>query len=280
MKGRVCLITGASNGIGEATALGLAAMNARVVMVCRNETRGRAAINRIRQSTPLGQLDLLIADLSSQAQIRELAAKVRSDYPSLHVLINNAGIFRPRRELSVDGIELTFATNHLAPFLLTQELLGLVQASGEGRITTLSSKLHERGKIDFENLELSRGYSGLKAYSNSKLANVLFTYELAKRLEGTGVTANAVHPGGVATGISNGAGFFGLLWKILRPILRTPEQGAETSVYVASSQEVDAVSGKYFVDKKPVASSATSHDAALAKKLWDVSEAMVNAHRG
>ncbi len=271
LAGRVCLVTGASNGIGETTAAGLASLGAHVLMVCRDPSRGRAAIERIRQRIPSARLDLLMADLSSQSQIRQLATQINNSYPAHHVLINNAGIFSPRRQLSPDGIELTFAVNHLAPFLLTHLLLDKIKSSAPARIITISSKLHERARLDLNDLQISRRYSGLKAYSNSKLANVLFTYELSRRLTNTNVTANAVHPGGVATNISSGGGFFGLLWKILRPILLTPEQGAQTSIHVASDPELESITGTYFAESKPAPSSPASHDPSLAARLWDAS---------
>jgi NAD(P)-dependent dehydrogenase (short-subunit alcohol dehydrogenase family) len=281
MRGKTCLVTGASNGIGKVTARELARMGARVVMVARTRERAESALSEIKQATASGQVELLLADLSSQAEIRPLAAAVLSRYDSLHVLVNNAGAMHTSRTVTVDGYETTFATNHLAYFLLTHLLLDRIKASSragsEARIINVSSRAHARSPLDFDDLHAERGYSIARVYGRSKLANVLFTYELARRLEGTGVTANALHPGVVRTGFGKNSG--GLLGNVVRVgisgvglFFMSPEKGAETSIYLATSPEVEGVTGKYFVRSREASSSAASHDREAARRLWEVSE--------
>ena len=280
MDGRVCLITGANNGIGRETALGLARMGATVIMVSRDAAKGEAALAEVRQQSGNDRVTLLIADLASLKSVRQLAEDFRGQHQELHVLINNAGALNSQRALSVDGYELTFAVNHLAHFLLTTLLLDLIKASSPSRVINVSSGAHTRAEINFDDLNAEAKYGGMSAYGQSKLANVLFTYELARRLEGTGVTANALHPGVVKTGFGrNNGGAIGLIFKVFHivasPILLSPGKGAETSVYLASSSDVDSVTGKYFVKKEQVQSSKASNDAAVAQKLWRVSEELV-----
>jgi len=273
MSGKVCLITGGSSGIGKATALGLANKGASVVMVCRDRSRGEAAATEIIEKSGNELVDVMLADLSSQESIRRLAQNFADRYGRLHVLINNAGVFISRRTLTVDGIETTFAVNHLAPFLLTNLLLDVLKASAPARIVNVTSSGERSGTIDFEDPQGERKYGGIRAYNQSKLAMVLFTYELAKRLKGTGVSANCVHPGVVATnlGRSNG-GFFGFLTRLMRPFFSSPEKGAETPIYLASSPEVEGVSGKYFAKGAEARSSERSYDEATGRGLWQVSE--------
>ncbi len=294
MQGRTCMVTGTSRGIGKATAAALAGMGAHVVLVCRDRERGEAAQGEIRARSSSETVELIIADLSSQRQIRQLAADFRSKHDRLHVLVNNAGTFESGRSETEDGLEATFAVNHLAPFLLTNLLLPVLVASAPSRIVTVSSAGHGYGtKINFDDLQGERRYGGMRSYSQSKLANVLFTYELARRLEGSGVTAHCVHPGAVDTGFLRYKSVLGVVLRALmvtaRPFLLNAEQGAATSVYVASSPEVDSVTGRYFKKQeiagwpmgfnapvRAVRSSKQSYDESVARRLWQVSEELTS----
>jgi retinol dehydrogenase 14 len=277
MGEKVCLITGATSGIGKATAMGLANLGAVVVMVGRDRGKGEAAMAEIKELSGNASVDLMLADLSSQDEIRRLADEFKKAYPRLDVLINNAGVFLSRRITSADGIEMTFAVNHLAYFLLTNLLLDMLKASAPSRIVNVSSGAQSNGTIDFDDLQGEKEYKGAKAYSQSKLANVLFTYELARRLEGTGVTANCLHPGAVRTNFGSGSsGFFGFMVRALRPLMISPEKGAQTSVYLASSPEVEGVSSRYFVKKAETRSSDESYDERIARRLWEVSAELTN----
>jgi len=275
MRGKICLITGGTNGIGKSTAQELARMGATVVIVGRNAQKTSQVVEEIRAATGNQNVDSLLADLSSQQEIRHLASEFRSKYSRLDVLLNNAGAVFMERQSSVDGIEMTLAVNHLASFLLTNLLLDTIKASAPARIVNVSSNAHKRARIDFDNLQGERSYSS-GAYGNSKLANILFTIELARRLEGTGVTVNALHPGFVNTGFGkNNSGFlFRILGAVVPLIARSPEQGAETSIYLASSPDVQNVTGEYFVDSKVAQAAPQASDTAVARKLWDVSAAM------
>lgn len=281
MKNKVCLVTGATAGIGEVTAFKLAQMGATVVGVGRNPAKCAATESRIRAETENPNVEFLVADLSSQAQIRALDASFRQKYHRLDVLVNNAGAFNFAREVSVDGIEMTFALNHLGYFLLTHLLLDVLKASAPARIVSVSSSAHYNGKLDLDDLEMQKNFQGWPAYANSKLANVLFTYELARRLEGTGVTATVLHPGWVATefAYNNLRGWLGLFRPFYRLFQKmtaiTPEQGADTIVYLATSPEVEGVTGKFFVERQEKRSLAVSYDEGVAKKLWEISERMV-----
>jgi retinol dehydrogenase-14 len=277
MSEKICLITGATSGIGKATAMGLANMGASVAMVGRDRDRGEAVMAEIKEGSGNGSVDLMLADVSSQEEIRRLADEFKEAYPRLDVLINNAGVFLSKRITTVDGMETTFAVNHLAYFLLTNLLLDLLKASAPSRIVNVSSGAQSNGTIDFDDLQGEKGYKGTKAYSQSKLANVLFTYELARRLEGTGVTANCLHPGAVKTNFGSGSsGVFGFMVRALRPLMISPEKGAETSIYLASSPEVEGLSGRYFVKKAEARSSDVSYDERIARRLWDVSAELTN----
>ncbi len=272
MSGKVCIITGGSSGIGKATALGLANKGANVVMVGRDRSRGEATRTEIVEKSGNELVDLMPADLSSQESIRQLAEDFTSRYGRLHVLINNAGVFISKRTVTVDGIETTFAVNHLAPFLLTNLLLDVLKASAPARIINVTSSGERSGTINFDDLQGEGRYSGFRAYNQSKLAMILFTYELARRLEGTGVTVNCVHPGVVVTNLGRGSsGAFGLLLRLMRPFFSSPEKGAETPIYLASSPEVEGVSGKYFAKKAEAKSSERSYDTVTARRLWQVS---------
>ena len=272
MVGKVCMVTGANGGIGKATALGLANMGATVVMVCRSQERGKAALAEIRGQSSNEHISLLVADLASQGEIRGLAEDFKGHHSALHVLINNAGIIPRKREVTVDGFETQFAVNHLAPFLLTNLLLDVLKASAPARIVTVASDMHRGATINFDDLQSEGPYGPLRVYCRTKLANVLFTYELARRLEGTKVTANCLHPGVVATKLlADGMGMPRTLRSTTRLIGAKPEKGAKTSVYLAASPEVEGVSGKYFVRQRAVESSKGSYDEKLARRLWRAS---------
>lgn len=273
MVGKICLITGASSGIGQVTALELARMGATVVMLVRSRERGEAARQAIITQTGNQQVELLVADLASFASVRAAAQELRSRHQRLDLLLNNAGLYMGQRQLSSDGFEMTFAVNHLAHFLLTNLLLDLLKASGPSRVVHVSSDAHLGGSNRFDDVRATRGYIGFRAYADSKLANVLFTYELARRLEGSGVTANALHPGAVRTNFAvETAGLFGVLFGLVRPLMLSPEQGARTSIYLASSPEVATVSGSYFVNCRPRKSSPNSYDRTAQSRLWALSE--------
>jgi NAD(P)-dependent dehydrogenase (short-subunit alcohol dehydrogenase family) len=278
MQGKICLITGGTNGIGKSTARELARMGATVVIVGRNAQKTSQVVEEIRLATGNPNVDSLLADLSSQQEVRRLASDFKRKYPQLHVLLNNAGGTFMTRQLSVDGIEMTFALNHFAYFLLTNLLLDTVRASAPARIINVSSDAHAGGKIDFENLQGERSYSSFGPYGNSKLANILFTIELARRLQGTGVTANALHPGLTRTGFGkNNPGFLMTIMGAVIPLVaRSPEKGAKTSIYLASSPEVQSITGKYFVDCKVTQPAPQATDRAVARRLWDVSAEMVH----
>ena len=270
---KTALVTGATSGIGKATAEALARQGMTVVLVARDAEKGRAVLEEIRSKSGNPTLDVLLADLSSQAAIRRLAEEFQRKYSKLHVLVNNAGGVFSARKLTVDGLEYTFAFNHLAYFLLTNLLLDTLRASAPARIVNVSSGAQGMGKINFADLQGEQRYSVQAAYSQSKLANVLFTYALARRLEGTGVTANVLHPGVVRTNF--GRVETPLLWRVLFPLIDpfmlTPEKGAETAVYLATSPEVEGVSGKYFAKQKAVRSHSISYDQAVQERLWEVS---------
>jgi NAD(P)-dependent dehydrogenase (short-subunit alcohol dehydrogenase family) len=268
LDGKTCVVTGANSGLGKETALALAQMKATVVMVCRSKDKGESARREISKKTGNDSVDLLLCDLSSLRDVRGLAAKVRNRYGKLHVLVNNAGVFSFSGK-TADGFETTFAVDYLAPFLLTNLLLELLKSSAPSRIVNVSSVAHYGGHIDLAAIEKRDLPSGWPAYSNSKLALVIFTYELARRLRGTGVTANCLHPGGVATSI----------WRIppalVRPFMKSAKEGAETSVFLASAPEVEGASGEYFEDKAAKRSSDESYDEKKALALWDTTSRML-----
>lgn len=275
MAGRTCMITGATSGIGRVTAIELACQGAEVVLVCRDRNRADETVSAMRAKTPAAKVDVLLADLSSQAAIRQLAHDYLATSRPLHVLVNNAGVVNLHRSLTGDGIETVFAVNHLAYFLLTNLLLERIKASAPARIVNVASDAHRFGTMNFDDLGGERSYRTMRIYGQSKLANILFTYELARRLEGTGVTVNCLHPGAVATGLGkNNGGWAKVVIGMLRPFFRTPESGAATSIYLATSLEVDGVSGKYFSNCKETRSSQASYDQAAAARLWKVSAQM------
>jgi NAD(P)-dependent dehydrogenase (short-subunit alcohol dehydrogenase family) len=272
LHGKVCLVTGATNGIGLVTAGALAGRGGTVVLVGRDPTKAAAAVEQIKSQTGNQQVESLLADLSSRQQVRDLAQRFRERHKRLDVLVNNAGGIWMNRQETVDGHEMTVAVNHLAYFQLTLELLDLLKASGPSRVVNVSSRAHKRATLDFDDLMGSKSYGGWQAYCRSKLMNLLFTYELARRLAGTGVTANALHPGVVSTGFGLGNGWRGFLLRLASRLLAvSPEKGARTVIYLATSPAVAAVSGGYFVKDAATESSPASRDEAAAKRLWQLS---------
>ena len=278
IEGKTCLITGSTSGIGKEIAIGLAKMKANVILVGRNKTKCQATLEEIRRNASINtnknEVSYLLADLSSQASIHQLANEFLETYESLDILVNNAGVFLSRCITTVDGIEYTFAVNHLAPFLLTSLLFERIKASSPSRIITTSSVAHRGAYINFDNLQFERGrYNGVEAYRQSKLANILFTKELARRSRGSGVTSNCFHPGGVRTNlVQSSAWYYRLIWAIINPFLTSPKKGADTAIYLASSSEVAEISGQYFVNKKPVIPSKLADDHDAAARLWKISE--------
>ncbi|HSP80693.1 MAG TPA: SDR family oxidoreductase [Myxococcaceae bacterium] len=273
MEGKVCLITGATSGIGLESARALAQQGASVVLVGRDEGRGKAALAEVRRTVPEAKLELMLADFTRLDTVRQLAADFQSRHARLDVLLNNAGLIIDRRKVTPDGFEATFATNHLAHFVLTNLLLEALKASGPARVVNVSSEAHRFGSLAFlEDLQAERGYLGMRVYGNSKLANILFTLELAKRLAGTQVTTNSLHPGTVRTGFGhNTEGIFRHLVKLASPFMLSAEGGARTSVYLASSPEVEGVSGRYFIRCKEARGTRAFRDAAAATRLWEKS---------
>jgi len=270
---KICLVTGATAGIGRITATALAAHGSELVIHGRNQEKAEITVNQIKAETGNDQVSYLLADFSDLDQVRNLAAEFQEKFDHLHVLVNNAGAFFNKRIPTSYGVEMTFLINHLAPFLLTNLLLETLKNSSPARIVNISSEGHRQGKIDFNDLGFEKGYFGMKAYGRSKLANILFTYELARHLEGTGVTVNALHPGHIATDIwKNDFGVMGpvLKWFMSR-IALSPEEGAENSIFLATSPEVEEIHGKYFIKNEPAQSSPTSYDEEIAHRLWKLS---------
>ncbi|MFX1538353.1 MAG: SDR family oxidoreductase [Promethearchaeota archaeon] len=275
MDEKICLVTGATSGIGKATALELARMGATVVIVGRNKERSTLIQREIQNRTGNQSVGLLIADLSSQKSVRNLSQTFKSKYQQLYVLINNAGTFLTKRHVTEDGLEMTLAVNYLSRFLLTNLLLDVLKKSAPARIINVAGEYHTKGEIYFDDINLEHNYSGSRANNQAKLADVLFTYELARRLDGTNVTVNCLHPGAVKTGAvfkDKDASFsMKTMYTIFSIFFKSPEKGAETSVYLASSPEVEGVTGKYFVNKKVKKSAPKTYDTGLQKRLWDVS---------
>ena len=275
VRGKRVLITGATNGIGLAAAEELARRGAQLAIVARSDAKAAAAVERIG-----GDVDVLKADLASQASVRALAAEVLERYPRLDVLVNNAGAVFETRQESPDGVELTWALNHVAPFLLTELLLDRLKASAPARIVTTTSDAHKGAQIPWDDLnaEQSYGTRGFRRYGQSKLANILFTAELARRVEGTGVTANCFHPGTVATGFNrNNGALMRVVMTAIRPFLRKPEKGAETLVWLVDSDEAASENGGYFIDCKRAQPEPPARDMESARRLWDVTEAQLSA---
>ncbi|MFN8376694.1 MAG: SDR family oxidoreductase [Anaerolineae bacterium] len=277
MQGKIVLVTGATNGIGKVAALELAKKGATVVIVGRNRAKTEAVLNEIKTQSGSQKVDLLLGDLSVQADVRRLASEFKSKYTRLDVLLNNAGAVFANRQETADGYEMTFALNHLSYFLLTHLLLDVLKASAPSRIVNVASDAHNGASLNFDDLQNKKGYpvGGFGPYGQSKLANIMFSYELARRLQGTGVTVNVLHPGFVATGFGrNNGGLMGLVMPIAQLFAMNEQEGAKTMIYLASSPEVEGVSGKYWDKSKAVKSSPVSYDEAAQRRLWEVSEQM------
>ena len=275
MKGKICLVTGATSGIGLETAGGIAELGATVIITGRNEDLGKQVVENIKQRTGNGFIELLIADFSSQKEVHRLADEIEKRYDKLDVLINNAGLYQPDHTLTVDGIEQTFAVNYLAPFLLTHRLMKLLKKGAPSRVINMGSSFHKRGKINFEDINFTKDYSGMQAYMNSKLALILFTYQLSTKINGFGVTSNTLHPGIVKTNLPRARGFYSFLLKAA-PFFITAKQGAQTAIYLASSPEVEYVTGKYFIKKQPAKSSKLTYDLSLQERMWELSSELTN----
>ena len=270
MQGKVCLVTGATSGLGLATAKALAGRGARLLLVARNEKKCSRVRRQLIEESGNVAIECFLANLSWKAEIEKLSQDVHKATPELDVLINNAGAVFLRRKLNADGIERTLALNHLAYFHLTLRLLDLLGKADQGRIINVSSAMHATAVLDFANLQLEKRYGGLKAYRQSKLENLLFTYELARRLQGSKVTVNTLHPGFVATNIgANNTSLYRFVKPFLRLVAKSPQEGAETGVYLATSPDVSGISGAYFIDCEQVRSSPTSYDEEAARRLWD-----------
>ncbi|MEO8393450.1 MAG: SDR family oxidoreductase [Chloroflexota bacterium] len=278
INGKTVLITGGTNGIGKVTALELAKMGATVVIIGRNAAKTQETVAEIKQQSGNQAVESIIADMSSMAEVRRAADEFKAHHNRLHVLINNAGAMFTQRQETVEGYEMTFALNHLAYFLLTDLLLDTLKASAPARIINVSSDAHKGTKLNFEDLQHEHSYGammGMGAYSESKLANILFTYELARRMQGTGVTVNTLHPGVVRTGFGrNNGGIMRLIMPLIQRFALSETQGAQTTIYLSSSPEVEGVSGKYFAKSKAIPSSPESYDEATQKRLWTISEAL------
>jgi len=275
MDGKVCVVTGATDGIGKETALALAKMGATVVIVARNATKAANTVKETASASGNAKVEWVHADFASLDEVRAAAAEIGRRHSAIHVLVNNAGVANRLRLLSADGFELTFAVNHLAPFLFTRELLPLLRAGAPSRIINVASAAERHGPIDFDDLQSEKRYRGFPAYGKTKLMNVLFTYELSERLAGTGVTANCLHPGTVATNMVRQLPRW--LYALISPFLSTPEQGAVTTVFLASSPSVEGVSGRYYEKQKAKRSSTRSYDVSARKRLWEMSEALIDA---
>lgn len=271
LAGKCCIVTGANSGIGKVVARELGRQGATVTMVCRDQGKGEAAKKEIELATGSKSIELMIADLSSLESVRNLAKTYKEKHDKLHILVNNAGLLMGKREVTADGLETTFVVNYLSQFLLTNLLLDTLKASAPSRIVNVTSDAHYQGHIDFDDLEEEKKYSPMKSYSQSKLAQVLFTHELAEKLVGTGVTVNAVHPGVVRTNWGDEGGPMSIAIRLGRPFMLSPDKGAETPLYVATSPEVADISGKFFAKKKEKESSEESYNKAESKQLWEIS---------
>jgi NAD(P)-dependent dehydrogenase (short-subunit alcohol dehydrogenase family) len=276
MKGKTVVVTGANQGIGKVSALELAKLGADVVLVCRNADKGRAAVEEIRVAAPSSKIDLVVADFASLSDVWRAADEIQAIHPRLDVLLNNAGLIVPTRRETVDGLEETFAVNHLAPFLLTTRLLDALRSSPSARVVTVSSTAHRGAKMNWDDLQATRRYRSFKVYGQSKLANILFTYELANRLKGSTVTANTLHPGVIASGFGQSyPGWLSAVIGLAKPFMLSNADGAKTSIFLASSPEVEDVSGKYFDKCRAVKSNEASYDVESQKRLWSISEELV-----
>ena len=273
LNGKTCLVTGATSGIGKATACALAAQGATVILISRNAAKGEAVRQEIAAQAHNNDIRVFTADLSIQAEIRRLAGEIRSSCSCIDVLVNNAGGIFDKRVVTPDGIEMTLALNHLGYFLLTNLLLDQLKCSPGARIVNVSSDAHKFGTLDFKDIGYAHDYNSMKSYARSKLLNVLFTYELAERLQGTRITVNAFHPGAVRSRFGKElSGIGGFVFKYLDMFMRSPERGADTAIWLASDPVLNGVSGKYFQDRREKKSSRLSYNHLIAKQLWDVSE--------
>ncbi len=279
MKDKTIVISGITSGIGNFTARDLAARGARLVLIARNKERAQTVVEEIKKETGNNNIDLFIADLSVIKETRAIGKKISEKYPVIDILINCAGLIFPRRYESEEGIEMTFALNHLGYFVLTHSLLKSLKAAPAARIINVASEAQRGAKLHFEDLNLKEGYSAFKAYGQSKLANIMFTYELARRLDDSHVTVNAVHPGVVKSRFGRDfQGIWRLLFALFKPFMRNVEKGSETVIWLATSPEVEGISGKYFSDKKEIRSIDISYDEQAAKRLWKVSEEMTSGN--
>jgi retinol dehydrogenase 14 len=277
MSGKICIVTGSNSGIGKETALALVEMDATVIMVVRNQEKGQKALNEIVTQTGKHSVNLMLCDMSSMASVKSFAKEFKKKYNRLDVLVNNAGGEFSKCEVTSEGFERTFAVDYLAPFLLTHELLNLLKASAPSRIINVSSGLAKNGKINFDDLQSTKDYKGMQVYSKAKLMLMMFTYELSRRLEGTGVRANVLMPGFVATNLGKNSGSLrsSIMFKMVRPMQINAKKGAETSVYLASSDEVIDVTGKCFAKKKEVVTCPASYDESIQKRLWNETIALL-----
>jgi NAD(P)-dependent dehydrogenase (short-subunit alcohol dehydrogenase family) len=275
-KHKTIVITGATSGIGRATAVGLAKLDSRLILVGRDAGRAEETVAEIRKATGRKDVELLLGDFARQAEVRRVADEILARSEAIHVLVNNAGVTMMKRTTTPDGLETTFAVNHLAYFLLTGLLLPrLLVAAPGARIVNVASDAHRWGALDFDDLQNQREYKAMKVYGQSKTANILFTRELARRLEGSGVSVNALHPGAVATRLGRGSGpLFDLLQRAIALFMKSPERGAETSLHLVTAPELERVSGRYFADKREKQPQPHASDAALAQRLWEVSEGL------
>jgi retinol dehydrogenase-13 len=274
MQNKIALVTGANSGMGLATTVALAKQDAHVIMLCRSQQRGELALAQAREQSGSAIIELMLCDLGSLASIRAFVEAFLEKYGILDVLVNNAGIFTLKRQMTADGFEAMMGVNHLGHFLLTNLLLDAILRAPQGRIVNVSSGAHKSGRIDFANPYLTKGFSAWRGYAQSKLANIWFTRELSRRLAGTSATANSLHPGAVSTnmGVDRDTGFGKAIHVVLRPFFLTSAQGAETAIYLASSPEVRTVSGEYFYKKKVAATSARAKGDEQARRFWEWSE--------
>lgn len=277
LQGKIALVTGATNGIGKVTALELAKLGAHVVIVGRNAAKTQATVDEIKAASGSVEIEMIVGDLSLMSEVRRVAEAFKATHDRLDMLINNAGSLFQTREETSEGLEQTFALNHMSYFLLTNLLLDVLKASGAARIVSVASEAELAGSVNFNDLQSKSGYSmgGFRAYGTSKLMNIMFTYELSKRLAGTKVTANVLHPGTVRTGFGSGSNsLLSAVFGLLRNFFLTPEQGADTSIYLASSPEVEGITGKYWTKRKQIKSIAASYNEADQRRLWEVSAAL------
>ena len=273
---QTCLVTGGTSGIGLITARELLRTGARVVITSRDAAKGAAVAGRLARESGNANVEVLACDFASLDSIRAAAAEFMRRHDRLQVLVNNAGGYNPRRELSKDGLELTFAVNHLGYFLLTHLLIDLLKASAPARVVTVASEASRYGRIDLSDLQATGLYISMRQYGSTKLMNVAFALELADRLRGTGVTSNALHPGAIASDFGAVGGWFGLGFKLAKPFMLTPEQGARTQIFLASSPEVEGITGGYFIRKKQQAPPRQAGDPQVRRKLWELSELLVS----